>query len=336
MRSILSACFFFAAGSSLLAQPTLTSANMTTIGNSQTYFDADSLAPSLDAVAGANVTWDYSAMAGYGGSTTVNDIVDIAVTGLTADYPKATMADTLGQISVYRTNFANNVASYGFSFTEVSLGRVKFLYNTDTLVQMTYPFTFGDNYTDNVAGDAVTGFGTYPYSGAVTVTADGYGTLNMPTLSRSNVLRVKVVENAIIQQGIPFGNLAVTRTQYLYYDHVSSNFPVLIWAEVSVPDLSLVIRAVYSADPLPANVSVNELPEASFAVYPNPADNQIMLKEANEFDRAVIMDAQGRIIRHISKTALNHSIDISNLSAGTYIVRCFGNQTAVNHKFMKQ
>lgn len=78
------------------------------------------------------------------------------------------------------------------------------------------------------------------------------------------------------------------------------------------------------------NWSVEEIAENNFDVYPNPADNQILII-GNDIMQVEIYDIMGRIVNVVNvQFASQVSIDIQLLQNGLYIVKvidCQGNQT---------
>nr|MBF6607425.1 T9SS type A sorting domain-containing protein [Flavobacterium sp.] len=58
-----------------------------------------------------------------------------------------------------------------------------------------------------------------------------------------------------------------------------------------------------------------------FAFYPNPASSIIKLENAIQIDSVEIYTMQGRKVFDISVKQLATSIDIQNLSAGTYFLK---------------
>jgi hypothetical protein len=312
---------FLAAATSVsaMAQPTLTSANVNGIGTSQVYYVADSNAVTYDAITGAGVTWDYSTIGGYNMTTNTNSILDISSTAFAADYPSATMADELGTIYSFTNYFPDTLVSYGYSFYEVTAGTVLVKFTTDTLYMMTYPFTYGDSYSDNIAGTAETAFGTFPFTGTVTVNADGHGTLLVAGNTHSNVLRVKISENSTIQAGIPFGNIDLTRVQYYYYDPAASNFP--IFAHSTVAALGAGQTIVLTTDMLMDNVGVQEEAVAAVNVWPNPVAAELQFTSDSPVYQVVITDNTGRmVVNEKLNRATSGTLSLETLVAGMYQV----------------
>jgi len=70
-----------------------------------------------------------------------------------------------------------------------------------------------------------------------------------------------------------------------------------------------------------ASVSVNAFEEMPLNVYPNPANNTLMLKtDAEKADKAVIFDSLGHKVKTLKVTDNLQEINVNNLPAGNYII----------------
>lgn len=321
----------------LLAQPTLSNANTaTTIGESQVYYVADSNATDLSSVTGASATFDYSTLAGYG-TTTSNTISDASMGAYAATYPNSTVEDILGSISIFRNNYTDSIACQGYAFVEPSIGAIEVVFDVDSLKLMEFPFTFGDSFTDDLDGEAIVpGFGTIPFSGQVTVTADAYGTLLLPnSVTYTNVLRVHTEENSVADTGI-FGTIPVTRTQYAYYEPGTSKFPVFVHNTLSVSGNPQ--SYVLSRDPLPG-LSTEEISLQNIKVFPNPAkDNLNVAFQSNESATISLFNVLGEEVRESNAPAGNSTIqfDVQDLEAGVYFIRIQTGTVSRTIKFVKE
>lgn len=131
-----------------IAQPTLTSTNHAPlVGENQLYYIADSNSV-IDNTTGANVTFDYSTLAGYG-MTQTSYYIDPSTTTYASDFPTATYADTTagspvnkryGQLvntdSLVNNGMVLNINTFGVTV-------IKY---TDPEKTMIYPFNFGGNF----------------------------------------------------------------------------------------------------------------------------------------------------------------------------------------------
>ena len=181
--------------SAALAQPTLTSSNHAPlVGENQLYYIADSNTV-LDNTTGANVTFDYSTLAGYGMSQT-NYYVNPTTTTYASDFPTATYADTTAGSPVnkrYGQLVSTDSLVNNGMVLDINTFGVTVIKYTDPEKIMTYPFAYGNSFNDAFSGQftAVDYNTTTNGSGTVSVNADAWGTLLLPnSVSIPNVLRV--------------------------------------------------------------------------------------------------------------------------------------------------
>ncbi|MCZ4317813.1 T9SS type A sorting domain-containing protein [Aequorivita viscosa] len=82
-------------------------------------------------------------------------------------------------------------------------------------------------------------------------------------------------------------------------------------------------------------LSVNENSLAELVIYPNPAQDKLIIQSANdEFDSVTITDVNGRIILTMKKMVSNE-IDISALKAGMYFITATTSEGKTTKKFIK-
>lgn len=331
-----------AVGTTAVAQPTFTSSNVTTVGQSQSFFVCDSFATDYANVTGANVTWDYSAIFGYNGTTATNNIVDPATTPNGNDFPGATEADEMqGNLMIYRADDADSIYSQGYFFSEPNIGDISVQLSDDPMRLMQFPFTYNDSYSDYHKGEAVTtGFGNLPFDGTTNVTADGYGTLIVGGTTYTNVLRIKIVENSVADGGIIL-QVPVTRTQYYYYDFATSNFPVFMHVTIDLQGTAQ--TAVYS-QAQPGVQSLDENLLSAVNVYPNPTKGNLLINFSSASNQTVnveILDLLGKKVSTLStKNAVKGinqlNADLSDYEMGVYFVRITQGNTVVTKKIIKR
>lgn len=81
----------------------------------------------------------------------------------------------------------------------------------------------------------------------------------------------------------------------------------------------------------------NTLSQNGLRVYPNPASNQIKFDFSNDAKNAkcAITDMQGRIVKSVTVQSTSPRIDLSNLSAGSYVLNVsFDNNQSFTAKFV--
>jgi hypothetical protein len=340
-KSILSICLLSSSFALFAQVPTLTSSNINPIASVHTFYVADSNASNLDAVVGAGVTWDYSTLQGY--TTTVdNNILSAATAANAADFPTSVKADELeGNFMIYQNQVVDSIFAQGYTFSEPSIGDALIVMSGDEAKVMQYPFTFGNTFSDSLAGtlDIV---GPTPvsggFSGLVIAVADGHGTLLLGTNTYTNVLRIKVTEDSEADLGI-FGTVDVDRVQYYYYQPGSQNFPVFIHTNLNALGNSQTV--VYSQDLL-SILSTAELSEnVSVNIYPNPVSDQMTIQlssNANFNTEISIKDILGKTVisrNQLIKTGNNTiNLNANNLRSGVYMVNISSGESQITKKIV--
>lgn len=324
-----------------VAQPVLTNSIATNIGDSQLYYQGDTSYTAMDSLVGPHLFWNYKYLGGNAPafSSLSNDIQDISTTAFAADFPQSNICDEIGQVKVFRRNYADSIICSGYSFYEVTAGDVLVKFTLDSLKLMQFPFTYGDSIVDNIAGTAtISSFGVQPFAGNVKLKADGYGTLILPGMNYNNVLRVKVTENSTITPGFPFPPIAFSRIQYYYYQPGVHNFPVFVYNVVSA--LSTVEKRIYSIHPLTGYTNTPVINQLAVTVFPNPSTEMLNITglptEGNVL--FLIIDAQGKEVINTQSFGTNQAaLDVSTLATGTYFLNVLKDGTVYwNTTFVKQ
>ncbi len=278
------------AGASI-AQPTITAANFVpTIGTSQLFYVADSNSV-LNNTVGANVTFDYSNLQGYGEMSTIYFIDPSTTPQGTSDYPSSTYADTTSgtpQNISYHQEFTDSLINNGYILDIGGFGPTTVTYNFDTEIIMKFPFNYTNTFNDNYSGEFTfmsPGTPSVPITtngyGTDTVTADAWGTLLLPnSVSISNVIRIKQVEHAVTDiitfpiwtglPDIPSQNIDVEIVSY--YDPTNTKSPVLTFVNSSIA--GTISTDVLSQHPL-LTVGINgiSINETTLNIFPNPSNN---------------------------------------------------------------
>ena len=327
-----------------IAQPLLNQNNFTyNYPDSVVYFIADSNSVLNDTI-GADVIFDYTQLRGYGLNQT-GYYVDPATTPEGASFPTANMAentDATPQNFIYTLNSVDSVTNIGFVADITGFVLTTGKYDVDPEAIMRFPFTFGDNYTDNYAGsfsvDAGVPFGVVSTNatGSVSINADAWGKLIFSSiLSFDSVLRVTRIENTVtdsINMGITIPAITVNATIINYYKPSVSKAPILSFVEGSYSQNGGVIQSnktIVSQYPM-AFVSVEEIKLlTNMELYPNPVTNnsttltlnlekptKIKVELLNTLGQSVLKVADTHLISGKNKIQIN----TSKLSSGVYFV----------------
>ncbi len=326
-----------------IAQPILTQNNFTyNYPDSVVYFIADSVSV-LDTTIGSDVIFDYTKLRGYGLNQT-GYYVDPASTPSTGDFPTANMAENTNatpQNFVYTLSSVDSVTNIGFVADITGFGLTTGKYDVDPEAIMRFPFSFGNNYTDNYEGSfsvSIPPVVSTNAVGSVSISADAWGTLNFSsTLSFDSVLRVTRVENTVTDTVVlfPFPNIlpiTVNATIINYYKPSVSKAPILSFVEGSYSQGGSVIQSnktVVSQYAM-AFVSVEEIKLLnSMELYPNPSTNSyttltLTLEKPTKI-KVEILNTLGQPIFKVTEKELifgknKIQINTNKLSSGIYFV----------------
>jgi hypothetical protein len=320
----------------------MTQANEPAIGALNAMFLCDSFAVNYEATTGAGVTWDYTDLAGYNGTTQDVQCIDPSNTSYGSDFTSSTYAIKIGSnLTTYYSSTATDRSSQGFVyFAGSGLGDVIAKFDSDEELVATYPFALGSSLSDAFSGniDYMAVFSTAA-DGVGYAEIDGTGTLLLSGNTLNNVLRYKIRDTswATITMPINLGDIEFIRTQYEYYDYSVSNLPVLLHSSITVQPVGgspistqTLVLSYYQPT---YNVGVNELEAVTFSVYPNPARNEVFVQGELSADATIdILDQGGRVL----KTTSNATISIADLADGVYFVRVNDNGVSTSQRIIKQ
>lgn len=90
---------------------------------------------------------------------------------------------------------------------------------------------------------------------------------------------------------------------------------------VGVDEVGVLALGEYCIEVTSLAVSVEETDAASFALFPNPASERVLLKSAGGLDQVVVMNAVGQEVLRMTRPGnANVEIDLSTFEAGIYLV----------------
>jgi hypothetical protein len=297
------------------------------INETQVFIKVDTTGIIFDQT-GANFTWDYSNL-----KTTTTKVYSVYFdpepTPYISSFNNATLAaGAAGYYSYYYadTNKYEWLGSGSSSYVMV---------NTDPLKYCMFPFKYGDQMNDSMYATYTQSSVSHQYSGAISLFADGWGTLKLPKNTYSNVLRTKSQQyNKDTSDGIK------TETYYTvicWYDGIH-NIPLV---------RSLDSKKYTSGNPIPTiNKTINiaeftdivSIPSfnnlQSVKIFPNPAQEELFVEinlKQNANVEIQLIDILGKLVRTIDSKVLGvgigqNTIDISGLSKGIYTVKIITGQ----------
>jgi hypothetical protein len=150
------------------------------------------------------------------------------------------------------------------------------------------------------------------------------------------------------QDFLPQTNFVITES----YELVSVDFTGVAGAENN-PDF--IIRITYQGNTQQSNgnnrydnitlkgdasnvgLKQNEMFAEGIKLYPNPVNNELNISSTQNFEYIQVLDLTGKVVYESRKLETDfHSTNVSQLNAGTYVVRIIGKSNVANLKFVKQ
>jgi hypothetical protein len=319
---LLSSALLLSHTVSIAQCPTLTFANigLQTSDVIKTY-SADTTGI-VQGTSGANQTWNFGSLVI---SSTSNTKTCVAPSGTpsSSSFPAATVSINYSNIYDYYTI---NSTEYTYLGTASSNPTMAY---SDPQKILTYPFSYTNTFTDNIAATYLLGVNTVR-TGTSTTTADAWGTVILPSGSYSNTLRIKIIQN-YVDSNIYF-KATTHQESYLWFDGTHKNPILNINKTRIVNPLSgtTVTKSVsvssdvygngiekYNDNLIPANI------------FPNPATDKVTiafdLKEKSNTEIS-IFDMQGReaihyLLGYLEAGANQKEIDISDIPQDIYFIR---------------
>jgi len=272
---------------------------------------------------GPGVNWDFSTL-----MSTLDTQVDSFM--MPSETPYGGLFPT-AQIALHQVNPSTDYYVYylddGNEFQRIANVQPDTVIYSDPANEFPYPISYGNTFSDTYYSSYMTSVSgsssTVHMCGTVSVNADGSGTLNLPSGTYNNILRVKSVRE---EYDTIFGTLQiVVHAIYTYYN----------WYQTSLyyPILSIDYTDIYpSIGPAIHNKTVgfselttgiNEKFESSggLTVEPNPSSTGIVIfypKDKREkINQIEITDPEGRVI--FSSRGNIGKIDLSGEAKGFYV-----------------
>ncbi len=270
--------------------------------------------------AGANQTWNFSALVPGGLILDSTEIPSSTTYGF--DFPTSNVCFYRGNSAwLYYQTSSDSLLYLGY---ESGGGKLSY---TDPEKYLSYPFTYNSTFVDNFIGMDASSSPASSIAGTDTVTADAYGTLQLPDGILTNVLRIKMVENiAKTTNGTTVHNINKQYNWYLPGIHQPvltlyySNF-------FSMYNTSYLIKST---------VGVNEAREFinGVNVYPNPAKEQTTLEISStdlpENFKLSLTNILGEKVREILVNSSKTSINLEGLYSGIYFYQVIGATKILN------
>ncbi|HRO75401.1 MAG TPA: T9SS type A sorting domain-containing protein [Crocinitomicaceae bacterium] len=330
-KSLLSLSIFVAGYS--FAQNTFTQANEPTNGT-YNLFVCDSAAPNYKAIAGANVTWDYSELAKIDGATQAM-VIDTVIGN--TEFPDATKSvEISGLMTDFLLSSATERQRTGTVLEEASLGAITIKYDAPATI-ISYPFAYNDGTSNAYSGtiDVPGILPNNPATGKHSSKYDGHGTLIVGNDTVANVSRLYLVDT--IATSTPFGDMEVIMEQFEYYDLDNENEPVFIHITMALPlGIQSIVLSKYEPINIwePDTLSTNKLANVDFKLAPNPVKDELNIFGSFETADVQIIDQTGKIV--FNGVASNGTVvSTASLNNGIYMVKMTVNGISTTQKMVK-
>lgn len=276
---------------------------------------------------GLAVTWNFTASS----RTTVVVSNSCAVSTSTL-YPAGSIARSTGTTNTsFYTSTATQLNFWGGNIKVATIA-ADYVFSP-AAIHATYPMNYGTTSNNTFTGTVSSGTlsGTLS-NGTSSVSADGYGTLQLPTRTFTNVLRVNTITKFNFSISIATGT--VTQTSYEYFSTLTK-YPLFTISKVAL-DLAFPLAAQSNTTNLVfvnrdyqyVGIAENSSEVSELNLFPNPASNNFNLIFVNENADQVsveITNALGQKVKKVSlentKGVVNHNVDITNIEAGVYFVK---------------
>ncbi|GIV27882.1 MAG: hypothetical protein KatS3mg027_1696 [Bacteroidia bacterium] len=219
---------------------------------------------------------------------------------------------------------------------------------SNTMEIMHYPFTYGSSYTDNFSGyNYYAAFnGTMSVNGSITSTADGQGTLILPTNpspTSFSVLRVKVQMSwTVTGTGtLSAFNSTLTSTNYHFYKN-GSKFPILVYGYLTNTNFSGTQKQFNMEHDASLVLNVNQLNENNtpyVLVFPNPTTKGITIQSnLSDSYQIEVFNINGQQVFKDKLNSQEYFIDTQFWSNGVYIIQFSDekNHKTFSSKFIKE
>ena len=296
--------------------------NVPTTGSSFLVHVAPYMAPEAG---GAGMSFDFSALTPTSSLTyewTTSNVSPNA--GL---FPTATLAlINGGPDTVFYKATTVGLERVGETRTITAFGNFPAGYS-DGVIEMPLPITFGDTWTDPIAGSFTIDGTAATRSGAITGSADAHGFLTVPNgTTPVEVLRLNSVVNETINTSISGIPVAIQHKRHVaaYYT-LWGKIPVFRTVTDSLSAFGTTQADNFTEwlDASAVGVADADLETAALQVFPNPASLQATVVFASAsnvtFDVQVI-DARGAVVQHTQTMGRTMALDVSKWEAGQYQV----------------
>lgn len=286
---------------------------------------------------GAGATWNYSTIAIRTATTNYNGVTVVS-TGSAGAYPSASVAVSAG---------AGKNSFYSASATELKYwggdvalgGQNATLAYTSPACHAKYPMSLGTSTTTNVSGTLAVLGQTGNFVGTVTAVGAGTGTLSLPSVNFSNVIKIITTQQFAATVTL-IGNASIAQVKYDYYSAVSKAPLFSIAASTVATGFGTTTETLVTINSSYIALGVKENSTASVSdlnFYPNPAKGNVNVSFSNlngENASYEMINAIGQTVKKENlsndKGEVKQNISLDGIESGIYFMKVIvGNNNSV-------
>jgi hypothetical protein len=274
---------------------------------------------------GPNVTWDFSSATG---ETSSFEYIDLSSSTKPDTFPLANIVADYSYLIVPITV----VIEYYYSISDSALaleGEIsagKMTKYTDKKEVLKFPITYNDVFMETFSGTATetTNFPedaqfSYTISGTIEISADAYGTLILPDTTVNDVLCIRTIYEYTDSMAGEYHEITDTITYW--YDTIQSN--PLVTTYISYINGNEELRVAYLINEFEVNnnqVNTSELELNPLAIYPNPANDFVIVENIEDTKQIDIYDIRGIRVKTAFSNDGKAKINLTDLSSGVYFI----------------
>lgn len=265
--------------------------------------------------AGTGQTWDLSSVSTTSSST-------VSHTAANPGFPSTNITQSAtGGTSIYF-----DFASTGQHMHGVDAGGTIITYS-DAMTFVGFPLSMSTTGNDTHMATFTSGGFPFTRAGTTSWEVDGTGTLITPNGTYTNCLRVKIIQDYSDTWSGPQIDYLV---EIYAWFKAGIHYPVAEMNTLTTSSSGTQTYGLY----VTGNVGLEDAPELTFTMYPNPATNEISVMQFNgNMNAMLISDMSGKILKEVN----GYTADISDLESGVYFLTVVDaeGRTSEAQKFVK-
>lgn len=282
---------------------------------------------------GINQLWNYTGIAMDTASHYSATYTPVSSAPNASLFPSATIAALNEQGDYEMYSISSSTLGYVGLATATASDCSVF---SNSILFMTFPFTYGNSFTDNFAVNN----SQYSMTGTLSNVADGTGTLALPGYTFSNVLKATLSFTQNVTVGT--SNFIVKSMNHNFYSSASKFALFTVISQTTATSSSTVTDLYGQVNNLFVIAGIRENgKENSFDIFPNPLQSQgtLILKNIVATNtEIVISDITGKIVKQ-QKCAITAGegsikIDCRNIPPGVYSVRILSPEGVISRKLL--